>query len=311
MKLGHYDINLGHFKTRTFAEGTFTVLSLFSLMLVGVYFKHVEESATNITAAVAMVKPITISPIHLEAHAAIVYDATNEKVLYAKNADDAWPLASLTKLMSAEAILSVKTPDSSVAITAEDLEAEGDSGLTPGDVWSLHNLLTFGLIVSSNDAMAAAAALAGTSSIINRMNETAVELGLTNTHFNNPTGLDVDVDADEAGAYGSAHDMALLAADFLKKYPEFFEATVVPKTSITIGDKTIEAIPTAEPLLDIPGLIGAKTGYTELAGGNLIAVFDLEVGHPVVVVVLGSSIDGRFSDVRNLITATREASQTN
>jgi D-alanyl-D-alanine carboxypeptidase len=122
--------------------------------------------------------------------------------------------------------------------------------------------------------------------------------------FKNPTGLDIT--EEEAGAYGSARDMALLTTDFLKRYPELFAATVVPRTSLEIGGEYVAATPTASPILDIPGLIGAKTGYTDLAGGNLVAAFDLEVGHPVVVVVLGSSVEGRFSDVRALIKSTRE-----
>jgi D-alanyl-D-alanine carboxypeptidase len=113
-------------------------------------------------------------------------------------------------------------------------------------------------------------------------------------HFANPTGLDTS--STTAGAYGSARDMALLVSDFLRQYPVLFSATV---------NETTPMKATAEPILDIPGLIGAKTGYTDLAGGNLVAAFDIEVGHPIVVVVLGSSREGRFTDVRNLIDAAR------
>ena len=312
MKLGHFEIKLGHSHAKLALEGAFTLLSLFSLMLVGAYASVIEHNANPAqTASVAFVSSLHIDAPQLQAHSAIVYDAKEGKVLYEKNADDSWPLASLTKLMSAEAILSAKALDAKVSITADDLKPDGDSGLVVGDTWSLKNLLTFGLIVSSNDAMEAAAASAGTSSIITKMNETAASLGLTRTSFSNPTGLDLDVDAQEAGAYGSARDVAILAADFLKKYPEFFNATVAPQTDFFVGGKDFAAVPTAEPILDIPGLIGAKTGYTDLAGGNLVAAFDLEIGHPVIVVVLGSTIDGRFSDIRSLIKATRAAAVTN
>ncbi len=289
-------------------EGSFTLLSLFSLMLAGAYFKT-QENHHVLAASAALASTFAVEPMMLEARSAIIFDARDGRVLYEKNADESWPLASLTKLMSAEAILSMKAPDAQVEITADDLKPDGDSGLVVGDIWSLKNLLTFGLIVSSNDAMQAAAASAGTTSIIIKMNEIAATLGLKHTSFSNPTGLDVDVDTQEAGAYGSARDVALLASDFLKKYPEFFNATVSRKTEIAVGGKTVEAVPTALPILDIPGLIGAKTGYTDLAGGNLVAAFDLEIGHPVIAVVLGSSIDGRFKDVRTLIEATRAAQE--
>ncbi|MES2006788.1 MAG: hypothetical protein V4436_01630, partial [Patescibacteria group bacterium] len=305
MKLGHFEIKLGHLDLHTTLRGTFTVLSLFSLMLIGAYAAQYETQNREQVAAAAFVSSLKLEVGELEARAAVVYDVKENKILFEKDAMESWPLASLTKLMSAEAILSFNAEDSSVAITPEALKPEGDSGLIVGERWSLKNLLTMGLVASSNDAMAAAAGSAGTTSIVERMNSTAQMLGLAHSSFTNPTGLDVTT--SEAGAYGTAHDVALLAADFLKRYPELFAATVAKKTELVVNGKIIEAKPTAEPILDIPGLIGAKTGYTDLAGGNLVAAFDLELGHPVVVVVLGSSREGRFTDVRALIEATRAA----
>jgi len=291
------------------AEGLFTFLSLSSLILAGVYFYNVEGQNMRPLTASVVISKFVIEPGNLEAKAAIVYDAKDGKILYAKNADQSLALASLTKLMSAEAILSVQADTARVTITSADLAPEGDSGLMVGEVWSLKNLLTFGLVSSSNDAMAAAAASTGTSSIVEIMNSTAEALGLSRMRFANPTGLDIS--SSTAGAYGSAREMAILVSDFLRHYPDLFSSTVSVSTKITGGGKEIDASPTAEPILDIPGLIGAKTGYTDLAGGNLVAAFDLEVGHPIVVVVLGSSREGRFSDVRALIDASRAALSKN
>ena len=310
MKLGHLDINLGHITSRATVEGVVTTLGLIAFVYGGVYASKVEERANAQVASIVFVESLKkIEVGTLEARSAIIFDAKENKVLFSKNSDEKWPLASLTKLMSAEAVLSLKEQSESVYITVDDLKAEGDSGLIAGERWSLKNLLTFGLVASSNDAMAAAARSAGTSSIIERMNIEAESLGLKSASFFNPTGLDQTTEA--AGAYGSAHDVALLASDFLKRYPELFNATVAPHTNIMVEGKIIEAKPTAEPILDIPGLLGAKTGYTDLAGGNLVAAFDLELGHPIVVVVLGSSRDGRFTDVRALIEATRAAASKN
>ncbi len=290
------------------AECLFGASCLWALMLSGVYFERQENAyISERIAASTVLAEVHIPPTILEAKAAIVYDAKTGKTLFAKNADEALPLASLTKIMSAEAILSVLDESTSIAITPADLELEGDSGLVVGDVWSLKNLLTFGLVTSSNDAMAAAAASAGTTSIVDRMNSTAKTLGLTHMSFSNPTGLDVN--GELAGAYGSAHDMAILVTDFLHEHPALFGSTVSSAIKIQNDNREIEATPTAEPILDIPGLIGAKTGYTDLAGGNLVAAFDIEIGHPVVVVVLGSSLEGRFKDVRTLIDASRITAQ--
>jgi D-alanyl-D-alanine carboxypeptidase len=308
MKIPNLHISLGHINEKRLhaaLRGVFTGLSLFSLMVAGAYFKISEE--TEVQRVLAAVAAPLIHPSELVAGAAVVYDAKSGKVLYAKNADEPLPLASLTKLMSAEAILSLKEEDTPIFITQDDLAPEGDSGLQVGDVWSLKNLLTFGLVSSSNDAMAAAAASAGKSSVIKRMNETADELGLISAEFVNETGLDID--ETTAGSYGSAKDVAIIATTFLTHHRDLFSATVSPTTKVqSLGSET-EAIPTAEPILEIPGLIGAKTGYTDLAGGNLVVAFDLEIGRPVVAVVLGSTIEGRFSDMRELIRATREAAR--
>ncbi len=292
----------GHFHLA--ARGAYTGIFLFSLMLVGAYFQKQEKIVvTNVQAATPILSSVLINPVELEAKAAIVYDARTSRILFEKNANQSLPLASLTKIMTAEAILSVASEDTSVTITQEDLASEGDSGLVLGDTWSLKNLLTFGLVASSNDAMTAAASSAGTDTVVSIMNSKALSLGLSDMRFSNPTGLDVSTSV--AGAYGSARDMAILVSQFLKEHQDLFGNTVSAGTSVEGGGHEFEASPTAEPLLDIPGLIGAKTGYTDLAGGNLVAAFDIEVGHPVIVVVLGSSRDGRFSDMRALIDATR------
>jgi D-alanyl-D-alanine carboxypeptidase len=148
---------------------------------------------------------------------------------------------------------------------------------------------------------AAAASLEGDS--IADMNRAAGALHLSHTYFLNPTGLDVSTST--AGAYGSAMDVARLAGVFLKSYPQFFELTSRPLVSIPLSHGTLVANATTQPLLDIPGLLAAKTGYTDLAGGNLVAAYDVDINHPLIAVVLGSSELGRFTDIRTLINASR------
>ena len=72
------------------------------------------------------------------------------------------------------------------------------------------------------------------------------------------------------------------------------------------GNKA-SAFNTNEALGAIPGLIMGKTGYTDLAGGNLAVVFDVGLSHPVIAVVLGSTIDGRFTDMKQIVPAARKA----
>ena len=246
--------------------------------------------------------PITLDEAALKAKAAIVYDPTNGRILYAKNAQKQLPLASLTKLMTAEVVLGQMAANTSVQITKKDLDADGDLGLRAGDTLSLFDLLKLGLVASSNDAMAAAAASLG-SNYLTAMNDMANKLGLTKTYFLNPTGLDLS--RDSAGAYGSAYDVARLAATFYKEYPDYFSLTTNRKVTVQSGTRTLSAVATALPLSSLPGFIGAKTGYTDLAGGNLVVIFDIEIGHPLVAVVLGSTEQGRFDDIRTLAHAIR------
>jgi D-alanyl-D-alanine carboxypeptidase len=274
-----------------------------AVLLTAMYGAHVPIH-TLFAKAETIVPGQTIDGSHITAKAAIIYDPLTKKILFEKNADERLPLASLTKLMAAEAVLSLGKNDESIQITQADLRPSGDWGLKVGETWKLSDLLTFGLVASSNDAMAAAASALGADAV-DHMNQRAKELGLTQTYFYNPTGLDLDLET--AGAYGSAHDVAILASNFLMQHAALFEATIAPSVSISSNNHTLEATSTAVPLLDIPGLIGAKTGYTDLAGGNLVAAVDLQVGHPLIIAVLGSTHEGRFEDVKTLISEARKS----
>lgn len=259
------------------------------------------------TAVVLFPPALTLDPASLEARAAIVYDPSNDRILFTKNSNQQLPLASLTKLMVAKVVLEKKSPTTLVSITQDDLRPEGDWGLRAGDVVSLGDLLKFGLVASSNDAIAAAAATLGNNYLAN-MNLAAVNLGLTQTYFLNSTGLDVN--QTTSGGYGSAYDIARLTTLFYKQHPEFFEDTSAASVSIHASGRLLTSQATALPMLAIPGFAGAKTGYTDLAGGNLVVVFDAEIGHPLVAVVLGSTEEGRFSDIKKLISAARNADAT-
>lgn len=246
----------------------------------------------------------------LHAESAIVYDPATGRILFEKNAEMELPLASLTKLMTADVVLARENPETSVVISSDhtaEVNDKGDMGLRAGQLWSVGELVRYGLFASSNNAMLAAAAAAsidGTSTV-DAMNARARELGLTESHYYNPTGLDIN--AELSGGYGSARDVAVLASDFYAHNPAFFEVTMRPDASFGPGGEQVLAEPTAAPIEDIPGILGAKTGYTDLALGNVVAVFDVELGHPLVAVVLHSTEEGRFDDIRTLIEAARSA----
>ncbi|MGH7141314.1 MAG: D-alanyl-D-alanine carboxypeptidase family protein [Minisyncoccia bacterium] len=245
----------------------------------------------------------------LMADAAVVYDPSTGRLLYQKNADISLPIASITKLLSADMVLSESKPTQQVVISEADaaqINDPGDYGIVAGQLWKIGELVRYALFASSNNAMLAAATAATQGSdTVSDMNRFAQSLGLTESRFYDPTGLDVS--ATVSGGYASARDVAMLAADFYRKYPAYFETSMNPKGSFgPLGD-TFSAEPTAAPIQNIPGVLAAKTGYTDLAQGTMVAVFDVSLGHSLVAVVLHSTEQGRFQDIRTLIAAARGA----
>lgn len=286
-----------------------SLAALAAVLLVGAAF-GAGVVAVNVPQGqpAAAADALALNPNALTARAAIVLDLKSGTILYQKNAQEPLPLASLTKLMTLQAALGSADLNRQVTITAQDLAPEGDWGLRVGDTLSLRDLVALAIVASSNDAAEAVASTLGTSPV-RELNDQARDLNLTRSSFSNPTGLDVNVDTGAAGAYGSAFDVARLTAAFYQTHPELFYLTTKPTVSVRDGDRTLTFKATMASLEDIPGFIGAKTGYTDLAGGNLAAIFDLEPGRPVVAVVLHSSEQGRFSDIRTLIEALRAQTQ--
>ena len=142
------------------------------------------------------------------------------------------------------------------------------------------------------------------------MNRKAGELGLRNTYFGNETGLD---ESDiKGGAYGTAKDMSTLLEYILVHNPELFVATTEVRTTIpSLDNREHVAKNTNDIVAEIPGLRASKTGFTNTAGGNLVFVFDPELGRPIIVSILGSTEEGRFEDARTLVSAVMEYLKNN
>lgn len=251
------------------------------------------------------------SETRITGDAAFVWDVKNQQALYAKNADAPLPLASLTKLMTALVGHELLEPTATVSIGTEAARQESASGLAVGATFDRQTLSDLVLIASSNDGAYALAAAAGEvlspergpEAFVAAMNVRAEEMGLTNTRFLNPTGLDIS--KTEAGAYGSARDVAFLMEHILKNEPDILALTTDSAARIwsNNGDY-VDAENTNFYIDEIPGLLGSKTGYTDLAGGNLTVAYEAGLGRPIVVVVLGSTQFARFTDVMELVDVT-------
>ncbi len=254
---------------------------------------------------------VTLSKLNLLASSAFAIDVHSGRVFYEKEAEVKRPLASITKLMTALVAKEIIEEGEIVSITAAAVEQSGESGFTIGERFSYKKLSDLVLLSSSNDGAYALSAAAGASlnpqapedAFVKAMNVRARELGLTATTFRNPTGLDIS--EAEAGAYGSAKDVAELMSYVLSNYPELLEETAKSASLIASQDEVHEANNTNLVIGEIAKVIGSKTGYTTLAGGNLVVAFDAGLDRPVVAVVLGSSYQGRFSDMVKLVEAIK------
>lgn len=274
--------------------------------------------APNIPLPNLTQKPTPPNPfdnISVQAQSVYIFDIADNKIIFQKDADTPRPLASLTKLAAVITAVNAVPLQTAVTITRGDIltPGGGDTGLLPGETWSLQNLIGFSLVVSSNDGIMAIARTVGgiiatstnedpTQVFVDKMNATAKALGLSNASFTNPTGLDLSTTT--AGAFGSAKDVATLISTIVKSYPDLIENTGESKSIFYSDVAAHVAQNTDTELPDIPSVIASKTGYTDLAGGNLAVVFDVGFMHPVVAVVLGSSYDARFSDMETLVQAT-------
>ena len=219
----------------------------------------------------------------ISASAAVLMDRESGRVLYTQNADVQRPIASITKLMTALVAVEL-CPDLSreVTIRQEWTGTEGSSMyLKPGEQLTVEALL-YGLLLSSgNDA---ALAVAGSccetvEAFVDRMNETAARLGMRNTHFANPNGL------DDPQHYSTAYDMAVLARAVLER--EELRRIVGTKTLNVAGRYLANH---NKLLWRYEGCTGLKTGYTDEAGRTLVSSA-MRDGQELIAVTLNDPND--------------------
>lgn len=227
----------------------------------------------------------------VSATAYMVYDMSNERVLSEHNSATQLAPASLTKLMTALLVFEGADLDAMVTIEARDLVGDAAMGLTLGEEVTVTDLLWGMLVPSGNDAaMALARYMAGSmGEFVSLMNARAAELGLTQSHFVNPHGLDA------AGHVSSAADL-LTITKLLWEYPLF--RAIVGTASITQAGHAL--VSTNEWLTTFSGATGVKTGTTDAAGECLIASVERD-GQTVVLVVMGSN--DRYRDAQTLYHA--------
>lgn len=245
-----------------------------------------QSSSLLEVSALPKVKESNIGPV-IKAKSAIAVDLKTGLTLYEKNIHDERPIASITKLMTVVIILEENKLEDVATVPQKITTVQGTKiWLAPGEKITVENLLYAALIPSANDAAYTLADYNSNGNIdefIKKMNQKALELGLYDTHFTNPIGL------DEEGNYSSAYDLTLLGR---YAYSKAFvrQATVLKDREISsTNGKLVHKLKTTNDLLNsYLKVLGLKTGTTDQAGECLIAVIENDKGRDILTVTLGS-----------------------
>lgn len=235
----------------------------------------------------------------VQAAAAVIFNPENGQVLYEENSQEKRSIASITKVMTALVYLE-DNPDLNQTVTVErsDTYAASTTYLRANDKITPSELLHLLLIASDNAAARALARTShgGTAPFVERMNEKAIELGLPNTSFADPSGLNPN---NMSSAFDLSHLITFAASD-----ERISSIMRTPEYTVTTNRRTIPIHSTNHLVRDGDvDVLGAKTGFISKSGYCLATLLRLPQGNPIAVVVLGArSNNGRFWEVRHLFS---------
>jgi D-alanyl-D-alanine endopeptidase (penicillin-binding protein 7) len=252
--------------------------------------REAQEPRFKLDASGALVPDV-------RAEAAIIYDSATGNVLWESNSNNQRSIASITKVMTAAVFLE-NSPDLSetVIVDRSDVRAASTTYLRAGYTVTKGDLLHLTLIASDNAAARALARVSphGSAGFIERMNEKAKELGLVNTHYEDPSGL-------LAANVSSAYDMAKLIT-FVSADERISGVMRKQSYTVTSGRRVITIHSTNQLVMrgDVDVQAG-KTGFIRNAGYCLATLLRLPQGPQIAVVVLGAKSNaGRFWETRHL-----------
>lgn len=246
-------------------------------------------------------KPLTveitskqIAPPTFGSTAVLAIDYDTGQILYQKNIHQRLAPASTTKVMTALVSIEHFKMGDMLLVYPEDLVEGSTMGLKAGEMLTYRGLLYGMLLNSGNDAAYTIASNypGGLAAFMNRMNQLVSQLSLKNTHFQNPAGFDA------YDHYSSAYDLSVIAKQAVE-HPTLARVVATQETLVSTLDQTQEHnLKNLNELLDVPGVIGIKTGFTEKAGENFVGLIERD-HHKVITVVLGSS--DRFGETKQLM----------
>ena len=240
--------------------------------------------------------PLNVSALSTSAKAAVVINGDNGEIIYSQNADTRLSMASTTKIMTGLLLCEYGNFDKEITVTEEMLKVEGSSmGLLPGDRITLHDLLYGLMLASGNDAANVIAFVLGGSldGFVKMMNQKADDLGLVNTNFATPSGLDAD------DHYTTAYELAKIAQCAMSN-DDFAEAVSTQKATLNYGNPPYRrSLTNHNKMLNLfDGAVGVKTGFTKKSGRCLVSAAKRD-GKFVIAVTLNDPND--WQDHQNML----------
>lgn len=262
-------------------------------------FQRAPVLKTSFEVKKAPVRDWDVLDPQVGAESVLIQSLDDNYPFFHLNTYKTWPMASLTKLLTALVVLEDIGANKKIPITQEIVVTEGEAGgLRSGEVYAARDLLKIMLLTSSNDAAAAFENYLGKDEFVRLLNQKTRSLGMTQTILHDASGLS-DIN------FSTASDLLLLAKYILKNEPDIFNWSRVPSQLIQpINDITSRTIYNINALVNEQNFLGGKTGTSELAGENLLAIMSL--GNKRLIVVLLGSPD-RNREVKLLFNWIREA----
>ncbi len=209
--------------------------------------------------------PIDVWALTTNARSAILMDMDTKRILYSKNINEQRSVASISKIMTAILAIESNHLDDVVTI-GDEIDASYGSGIyiEKGEKMRLRDLVYGLMLRSGNDASYAIANYVGGDDFVEMMNAKAKEIGMVNTKFNNPNGLD-----EEAGNYSTAYDMALLTS-YASKNKEYQKIVGTKEYTLKTNKKSYKWTNKNKLLFNYDYATGGKTGFTRKAKRTLV-----------------------------------------
>ena len=245
--------------------------------------------------------------LDIDAKSFIVFDNSEDKIIYEKDSETLYPIASIAKLFVALVSNEYITKEDVTTIGEQDFNKYSRADIKIGERWNTEDLLKYTLITSSNvgsSAVARTVARKTSRKFEDIAEEKLKEFSLNQSFIINPTGLDIH--DNFASAQATAREIVDAGYLLLTKYPNLANATTKPIESfVTLDGGFKEAKNTNFDFTENENVLLSKTGFTDIAGGNLLVIFEV-ANRPITILVLGSlNKTTRVSDVEKLLEATK------